>query len=62
MAGDYGDLTQFLNQTRRDTLDFSSQFVVIPDDQPKEVIKPWGKEELIEYVARRKREIPEAWY
>lgn len=29
--------------------DFTSKFVTIPDEQPKEVIKPWGKEELIEY-------------
>ena len=29
--------------------DFSSNFVTINDNQPKEVIKPWGKEELIEY-------------
>ena len=29
--------------------DFTSEYVVISDDQPKEVIKPWGKEELIEY-------------
>jgi mannose-6-phosphate isomerase len=29
--------------------DFTSKFVVINDNQPKEVIKPWGKEELIEY-------------
>ena len=29
--------------------DFTSSFVTIPDNQPKEVIKPWGKEELIEY-------------
>lgn len=29
--------------------DFTSEYVVISDNQPKEVIKPWGKEELIEY-------------
>jgi mannose-6-phosphate isomerase-like protein (cupin superfamily) len=29
--------------------EFDSKFTVISDDQPKEVIKPWGKEELIEY-------------
>ena len=29
--------------------DFTSKFVTISDDQPKEVEKPWGKEELIEY-------------
>ena len=29
--------------------DFTSKFITISDDQPKEVIKPWGKEELIEY-------------
>ena len=29
--------------------DFTSKFVVLSDNQPKEVLKPWGKEELIEY-------------
>lgn len=29
--------------------DFTSRFVTISDEQPKSVIKPWGKEELIEY-------------
>jgi mannose-6-phosphate isomerase-like protein (cupin superfamily) len=29
--------------------DFTSENVVISDEQPKEVIKPWGKEELIEF-------------
>lgn len=29
--------------------DFRSTFVSISDNQPKEVLKPWGKEELIEY-------------
>ena len=29
--------------------DFTSEFITIRDNQPKEVIKPWGKEELIEY-------------
>ena len=29
--------------------DFSSKYISIKDDQPKEVSKPWGKEELIEY-------------
>ncbi len=29
--------------------DFTSKFVTISDDQPKEVVKPWGKENLIEY-------------
>lgn len=29
--------------------DFTSEFITICDNQPKEVIKPWGKEELIEY-------------
>lgn len=29
--------------------DFKKKYVVISDEQPKEVIKPWGKEELIEY-------------
>lgn len=29
--------------------DFTSKNVTIPDDQTYEVIKPWGKEELIEY-------------
>ena len=30
-------------------LDFTTKHVTISDNQPKEVIKPWGKEELIEY-------------
>jgi mannose-6-phosphate isomerase len=29
--------------------DFNSKYVVISDDQPKKVNKPWGSEELIEY-------------
>lgn len=29
--------------------DFTSENVIISDEQPKEVIKPWGKEELIEF-------------
>ena len=29
--------------------DFDSKFVNISDNQPKQVEKPWGKEELIEY-------------
>lgn len=29
--------------------DFTSNYVIISDDQPKEVEKPWGKEELLEY-------------
>jgi len=29
--------------------DFTSKFVIISDDQPSFVNKPWGKEELIEY-------------
>ena len=29
--------------------DFTSKFVIIPPHQPKEINKPWGKEELIEY-------------
>jgi len=29
--------------------DFEHKYVTISDDQPKEVMKPWGKEELIEY-------------
>ena len=29
--------------------DFTSKFVIIPDNQPRVVDKPWGKEELIEY-------------
>ena len=29
--------------------DFRTEFVSISDNQPKEVLKPWGKEELIEY-------------
>ena len=29
--------------------DFTTKHVTISDDQPSEVIKPWGKEELIEY-------------
>tara|TARA_B100000085_G_scaffold208090_1_gene191862 strand:+ start:413 stop:1135 length:723 start_codon:yes stop_codon:yes gene_type:complete len=29
--------------------DFTSKFVIIPDEQPKTVLKSWGKEELIEY-------------
>ena len=37
--------------------DFNSEFVTISDNQPKEVIKPWGKEELIEcndnYVVKK---------
>ena len=37
--------------------DFSSKFVVVNDNQPKEVIKPWGKEQLIEcndnYVVKK---------
>ena len=32
--------------------DFSHEYVVISDDQPKMVMKPWGKEELIEYNDR----------
>ena len=34
--------------------DFTSKFITISDDQPKEVIKPWGKEELIEYNDHKK--------
>ena len=29
--------------------DFTSEFVIIDDNQPRVVDKPWGKEELIEY-------------
>ena len=29
--------------------DFTSKYISISDNQPKEVIKPWGKEELLEY-------------
>ena len=29
--------------------DFTTQHVTISDEQPKEVVKPWGKEELLEY-------------
>jgi len=29
--------------------DFKKKYVNISDNQPKEVMKPWGKEELIEY-------------
>lgn len=29
--------------------DFTSDFITISDNQPKSVVKPWGKEELIEY-------------
>lgn len=29
--------------------DFTSKFVTIKDNQPTHVIKPWGREELIEY-------------
>ena len=29
--------------------DFNNKYVVISDNQPSEVIKPWGKENLLEY-------------
>lgn len=29
--------------------DFTSKYISISDNQPTEVIKPWGKEELLEY-------------
>ena len=29
--------------------DFRTEYVTIADEQPKEVVKPWGKENLIEY-------------
>lgn len=29
--------------------DFNQKYVTVKDNQPNEVIKPWGKEELIEY-------------
>lgn len=41
-----------INLTRNKGLhyfDFTSNFIIIPDEQPSIVIKPWGKEELIEY-------------